>query len=240
MSQHDESASHEDIQLLSQTGVLDEQGVASASAILCRPARHEDWYHYGYRGLLGLGVVHVLTGIVFFFAANWALLTKWERLVPIFTVMSLTGVLGWLREGTFGGRLLLTVSTVLVGVFMAVFGQIYQTGADSWTLFANWAALSALWVFASQFRPLFLMWFLIVQTAVLLHCDQVLEVPAYWSSMSCALICLAALTINHCLSSASPRWFRRALSTNALLMCILPMVEKDHFVALGFVMVLLL
>ena len=40
------------------------------------------------------------------------------------------GLMAWLRHGTLAGRLCLTAATVLVGVFMAVFGQIYQTGAD--------------------------------------------------------------------------------------------------------------
>jgi uncharacterized membrane protein len=32
-------------------------------------------------------------------------------------------------------------ASVLVGVFLAIFGQVYQTGADSWLLFAARAGL---------------------------------------------------------------------------------------------------
>jgi uncharacterized membrane protein len=239
LSQQDVSASHDDIEMLSRAGILDPKAVLVATASLCRTVPAEHWIRNGYQGLFGLGVLHVLAGVVFFFASNWALLTKWERLIPIFMIMSLTGVLGGLREGTLGGRLLLTVSTVLVGVFMAVFGQVYQTGADSWTLFANWAGLSVLWVFASRFRPLALVWVFIAQTAVLLYFDQVLEVSADWSCFVCALICLIALTADCLVSIGSARWFRRILSTNALCMSMLPMMKTDYFVMLGFALVLI-
>ena len=226
--------------MLARAGILEPEAVSVCTASICRPVSADRWLRNCRQTLFGLGVMHVLTGVVFFFAGNWSLLTKWERLVPIFLTMSLTGLLGGLREGTLSGRLLLTVSTVLVGVFMAVFGQIYQTGADSWTLFANWAGLSVLWVFASRFRPLVVVWTLIVQCAVFLYFDQVLEVSLQWSCFVCALICLMALTADFLASATSARWFRRVLMTNAFIMSIPPMVDTDYFVGGGLALVLLI
>lgn len=48
-----------------------------------------------------------------------------------------------------------------MGVFWAVFGQIYQTGADAWQLFALWAACIAPWL---PIRPATALWALWVTT----------------------------------------------------------------------------
>ena len=39
------------------------------------------------------------------------------------------------------GKVLLLGASVLIGVFLAVFGQVYQTGADAYNLFTMWALL---------------------------------------------------------------------------------------------------
>ncbi len=43
------------------------------------------------------------------------------------------------------GKAALLLATLLLGVFLALFGQTYQTGADPWQLFANWALLILPW-----------------------------------------------------------------------------------------------
>jgi uncharacterized membrane protein len=92
--------------------------------------------------LLVLGAGLVLSRILFFFAYNWNALSRWSR----FGIILVSP--GWFHSwsdwkglDTLGGQALLTASSVLLGIFLAVFGQVYQTGADAWTFFVGWGAL---------------------------------------------------------------------------------------------------
>ena len=94
------------------------------------------------RGLLSLGIALILAGIGYFFAHNWDHLTDDDKLGMAGGAV-LASLLGatWVGFDRFAGKLLLLAACALVGVYIAVFGQIYQTGADSYLLFTNWAFL---------------------------------------------------------------------------------------------------
>ena len=49
----------------------------------------------------------------------------------------------------------LTIAVLSVGALMALFGQTYQTGADPWQLFFNWAVVIIPFVLISRFTPIF-------------------------------------------------------------------------------------
>ena len=55
-----------------------------------------------------------------------------------------------------------------IGLLLAVVGQIYQTGADTESLFAGWALLALPWVSISCAPWLWLFWLLLVNTAMAL------------------------------------------------------------------------
>jgi hypothetical protein len=59
-----------------------------------------------------------------------------------------------------------------VGVFLAVFGQVYQTGADRWDLFAQWSALIFGWVLLARFTPLWGVWLVVTNLALGLYLVQ--------------------------------------------------------------------
>mgnify|MGYP002247720917 CR=1 FL=1 len=77
-----------------------------------------------------------VAGIIFFFAYNWEELPKFAKL-GIVEVLLVASVL--LATFTHWNKLvkqiLLTGATFLIGTLFAVFGQIYQTGADAYDLF---------------------------------------------------------------------------------------------------------
>ena len=54
---------------------------------------------------------------------------------------------------------------------MALFGQTYQTGADPWQLFFNWALLTLPWVLISRFNVMWLLWLGLVNLSVSLFYD---------------------------------------------------------------------
>ena len=134
------------MELLHSRGLLTEEARRVARAWLRPP---ELWGTWVSRLLLLLGTSLVLAGIIFFFAHNW------ERLGPLLKLGLIQGAMlacllgAWLvRSSTLPCQVLLTAACVLVGVLLAVYGQIYQTGADAFELFLGWWVLILPWVLA--------------------------------------------------------------------------------------------
>ncbi len=117
---------------------------------------------------VGLGAALFLSGVIFFFAYNWESLHRFVR----FSILGIGVISSAFAAYKFGldklpGKLLITASSVLTGVLLAVFGMVYQTGADSYQLFASWAAVILPWVIAARFQPLWLIWLLLINIAVI-------------------------------------------------------------------------
>ena len=124
-----------------------------------RVRRSLPWQSWLDRGLLSLGVVLILAGIGYFFAHNWQHLTDADKL-GLAAGAVFVGLAGgtWTGLDRFSGKLLLLAAGALVGMFIAVFGQVYQTGADSYELFTGWAFLIFPWVAVGRFMPLWVFW----------------------------------------------------------------------------------
>ncbi len=92
--------------------------------------------------LLFFGTTLTLAAIIFFFAYNWDSLPKLAKLgtVQVGFLACAIGAIVTAKHHVLSQTLLFAAS-VIVGVFLAVFGQIYQTGADPWQLFVLWAVL---------------------------------------------------------------------------------------------------
>lgn len=177
------------LQSLFQAGVLSPEARVAALR-LALPALH--WWLWARRLLMLLGAAFLLSGIVMFFAFNWSALGKFEKLglVELGLALSLGGayVKGLAR---LSGKLLLFAASVLVGVFLAVFGQIYQTGADAWELFAGWCALILPWVLLSRLAGLWLFWLLLLELGFGLWWNQTLVGEQFDDSL--LLLCLLGL-----------------------------------------------
>jgi uncharacterized membrane protein len=63
---------------------------------------------------------------------------------------------------------------LLVGALLAVYGQIYQTGADSYELFLGWALLITGWVLIGKFTPLWFFWILLFNVGLPLYWEQLI------------------------------------------------------------------
>lgn len=135
---------------------------------------HNQWGLWISRLLLTVSVVLILCGIVCFFAFNWTKITSAMKLFSIqfFIISCLIGVYFHSLQHANGQVLLLSAS-VLVGVFMAVFGQIYQTGADSYQLFMMWSLLTIGWTLISNFAAQWILWLVITNIFLVLWWEQV-------------------------------------------------------------------
>ncbi len=133
------------------------------------------WHDWAMRALLLLGAAHFLAGVVFFFAYNWDDLTPFTKFALLQGGIIVSFAIAmWRGLDSTAGRGLLIAASVFTGVLLAVIGQVYQTGADAWELFAAWAALILAWVIAARSGPHWFLWFVIVVIACSLYGEQVL------------------------------------------------------------------
>lgn len=129
-----------------------------------------DWRRFVDLILLALGVLLLLAGVVFFIAYNWQAIGRFGKFALVQVLVLAALALVW-RNGleSPGGKGALGAAVVLVGVLLALIGQVYQTGADTFELFAAWAALVLPWVVLGRMPVLWLFWLLLINTAVVLY-----------------------------------------------------------------------
>jgi uncharacterized membrane protein len=158
--------------------VLRSAGLVSARryAAAVDAARDEAfWARWGMRALLALGVGQLLAGVVFFFAYNWNDLSDIAKFAVLEAALVLAvggAVLAGLDRVL--GQMLLIAASVLTGVLLAVIGQVYQTGADVFELFAVWAMLILPWTILSRHAAHWLLWLVVAEVALVLYGEQVL------------------------------------------------------------------
>lgn len=95
-----------------------------------------------------IGLALIAVSIVYLLAANWWMLPKFVQLfMPQVLLLgsALLSVHFAAREKL--RQSLDTVSGLMLGLSLAVIGQIYQTGADSYQLFLLWALLLLPWLY---------------------------------------------------------------------------------------------
>ena len=120
--------------------------------------------------LLAFGLAFLLSGITTFFAANWQELGRFGRFVLVDGLLIIALLAAWrLGLATLAGRSALFAASTLVGVLLALVGQTYQTGADTYELFAAWAALIFPWTLIARFSPLWVLWILLVNLGIFLY-----------------------------------------------------------------------
>ena len=133
------------------------------------------WATWAGRAILAIGAGHLLAGIVSFFAYNWDDMSAFAKFatVEVALVIALAGA--WLAGiARPVGQMLLIAASILVGVLLAVIGQVYNTDADYHVLFFAWAALILPWTLASRSAAHWTVWLVVLYLALSLYGEQVL------------------------------------------------------------------
>ncbi len=132
------------------------------------------WKSFLQIALITLGVGFAVAGVIFFFAYNWADLNRFVKLGLIGSLILSTALLS-LQESLNASlrKILLTASAMFVGALFAVFGQIYQTGANAYDFFMAWTIGILIWVVVANYAPLWLMFMVLVNTTLILYTQQV-------------------------------------------------------------------
>ncbi len=134
---------------------------------------HTAWWWGVDRLLLALGSAHLLAGILFFFAYNWADMPPMVK----FSILQVA-ILVCLGIGIYKGyqnlvsKISLLSAALILGVLLAFYGQVYQTGADSYELFRAWSVLILPWVVLLRFKSLWILWLVIANLGLVLFFDQ--------------------------------------------------------------------
>ena len=158
------------VEELYDRGFLTENGRRAALEYLLP---HSQWALWVSRLLLVFGSALVLSAVVYFFAYNWALVPPAVKLGSVqLAVIAAVAAACYLGLSGTGGQVLLLAASVFVGVCLAVFGQIYQTGADAYQLFLTWSLLILGWSAISNFAALWTLWLAVSNTALVLWWQQ--------------------------------------------------------------------
>jgi uncharacterized membrane protein len=206
----------EDIQIISRHSDLTEQGIYRVLKQNIYNDK-ESWQKFLRLFIISLGVGFTVAGIVFFFAYNWAGLDKFAKIGLTQGLVFVTTMMIFLPKISSNIKnIILTGASVLVGVLFAVFGQIYQTGADAYDFFLAWTVFITLWVAISNFSPLWLIYLILINTTLILYSQQIAK---DWSEV---FICLLLFITNAAVlisflyfgKKKIPNWF---LNTVALM-----------------------
>ncbi|QCE42334.1 DUF2157 domain-containing protein [Psychroserpens sp. NJDZ02] len=123
---------------------------------------------------ISLGVGFTTAGILFFFAYNWADLHKFVKIGLVEGLITATTLIVLFSKlNSDIKNIILTGASILVGVLFAVFGQIYQTGANAYDFFLGWTVFITLWVAISNFAPLWFIFIILINTTLVLYTEQV-------------------------------------------------------------------
>ena len=182
-------ATPENAALLHVRGLADRDAYSRALEIM-RPTP-ANWQSFLRRALLLIAVVLFVAGVIFFFAFNWKDLPRLARLglVQALFAMFIAGF--FFSRGVVRGAAA-TGASLTVGAIFAVFGQIYQTGADSYLLFEMWAICAFFIAVFSRFSGSWLIWLIVTNLAVYFYFEQMFafghDLPRWLShSAICAI-----------------------------------------------------
>ncbi|SUD92065.1 DUF2157 domain-containing protein [Psychrobacter phenylpyruvicus] len=133
----------------------------------------ETWYQFFVRFTAITSAISLVLALVFFVAYNWMALGKLGKfgLVEAALVLTVLGYALLAHKGLFklGQPLLLLIASLITGSLLALVGQVYQTGADSWQLFFGWAVLIIPWVIVARLPALWLLWLGLINLSFLFY-----------------------------------------------------------------------
>ncbi|HOY11915.1 MAG TPA: DUF2157 domain-containing protein [Saprospiraceae bacterium] len=180
---------------------------------------------------ISLGVGFTVSGILFFFAYNWADLHKFAKLglvQGLLIAATLTAVFSKLSKDI--KDILLTGSAILIGVLFAVYGQIYQTGANAYDFFLGWTIFTVIWAVMANYAVLWVLFILLINTTIFLYAEQVAD---HWSDIF--VMALQFVINSLCLAYfllrpkdpevKTPEWFINLLAISAVSFATLGIVN---------------
>lgn len=153
-------------------GVLSPQHLERALEVAqARPDRARTLVFLDRLLLIG-ALLSACSGVIFFFAYNWDALSRLQRfaLAQVLLVLPLLALLRyplqhWIAQSA------LFASALLLGALLALVGQTYQTGADTFELFLIWGILLVPWAILGRSLAIAGLIVLLLNVAMVLACQ---------------------------------------------------------------------
>ncbi|MEQ1929941.1 MAG: DUF2157 domain-containing protein [Parvularculaceae bacterium] len=171
------------------------------------------------------GAAQLIAAVIMFFAYNWRDLSDTAKIALPQLAMAASFLL-WaaLPRRSLLGNLAGVAATVMIGLSMAVVGQVYQLGADPWRLFAVWAAFALPLSLIARSDAHLAVWFGIASTAYTLWAEEYLGPRFLAISMigpaSYAVLAFAVQVVRDFVATPvagpQPNWQRWLFTASAL------------------------
>lgn len=128
------------------------------------------WAVYIDQLLLWFGGLALSLSALFFFAFNWNELGRFNKFgMAELLIILAVAVYWWQAHNPLVAKISLLVASILLGVLLALYGQTYQTGADPWQLFFNWALLMLPWAIIGRFAAIWILWIGLLNLSIQLY-----------------------------------------------------------------------
>lgn len=130
------------------------------------------WFTFMNHLLLWVGSAALGLSCIFFIAHNWSDIGRFAKFALVEGALIFT-IIVYIKipPNTSASNASLIVATLLLGALMALFGQTYQTGADPWQLFFNWALFITPWALIARFTSIWIIWLVLLNLSIILYCD---------------------------------------------------------------------
>jgi uncharacterized membrane protein len=163
------SSRNQIIELIEQGAIPTDKVGAALTATKVAPDG-KDWRTFIDHLLLWLGGLALAFAVMFFIAFNWDEIGRFAKfgLVEGLIVLAIVAYCKF-DAHTVTSKVSLLVATILLGVLLALYGQTYQTGADPWQLFFNWALLMLPWALIGRFPAIWIVWVVLINTSIVLY-----------------------------------------------------------------------
>ncbi len=163
------SSRNQIIELVKQ-GAIPADKAAAALAVAGVAPDGPAWRRFIDGLLLWLGGLALAFAVLFFTAYNWQDIGRFAKFGMVEAAMVL-GIGAYWKCGRqhVAGKVALLATTILLGVLLGLFGQTYQTGADPWQLFFNWALLMLPWALIGKFPAIWMVWVVLINLTIVLY-----------------------------------------------------------------------
>jgi Predicted membrane protein len=192
---HEQEATPADVVRLAKAGHLNRAGLERAYSLVGKLPDRSSWERFFDRALLLLGSLFCLVGLIFLAAYNWNDIPGLLKIALVALLLCILTIAA-LQRGldSMLGRLLLGCAAVVIGVLFAVYGQVYQTGADSYLLFLSWMLFVIPWACVARWSPLWMLVMLLANVSCCFWLAQVIS-PSVDIPFSFYLLCLGVINI---------------------------------------------
>ena len=232
---------------LIEEGHIPKEKIDEALSITKVFPNEKDWLVFISQLLLWLGGIAIAFAVMFFIAYNLDNIGKFVQFGTIEALIAISVFTYWkFYNHPIASKVSLLSASILLGVLLALYSIIYQTGADTWQLFFTWAMLILPWVIIGRFPALWIVWLVLLNLSIAFYFETRLTLSQFWLDVtinqfgSLFLLNTIALVIWESLSNKwkwlDERWAMRLLAlgggTNITWLAIYVIIEGHDMLSL--------